>query len=403
MSSNQSFQLPDLLNIISPLELRTNPNCRFATDASEKWISTEIRVLSETERGSLRAAKIGLLAGLCFPTCDAPQLRLLVDFMTLAFYSAITARDDPEGRGWWDIETPNENVSPDSNAENIDPESGINILARHALFKHAVHPQITRLAKEAPAAWTERFARSVRSFRTAQEQLLLRDHSADPKATENTESVDSYVASRRDLYGSRVVLGIAELLEVVDFPGVLEPEGSAAGAMVLALEELQRAAFDIIAWSTDVVSYTSQRGQSSHLNLHRASPNLVAVLMKEKHLSVQGAMNVCGHMIRGAFSAFSEAEQRVLELAVHKPREASVFARVFSSLQWSSGEDSTNAATEEQEAVVVQTQRYIRALKDCIVGTVHWIYETELFFGKKGSEIRNFGWIFVDQAPDNDM
>lgn len=44
-------------------------------------------------------------------------------------------------------------------------------------------------------------------------------------------------------------------------------------------------------------------------------------------------------------------------------------------------------------------KRYIEALKDCIIGTVDWAYETELFFGKKGAEVRAFGWVFVDQVP----
>ena len=40
-------------------------------------------------------------------------------------------------------------------------------------------------------------------------------------------------------------------------------------------------------------------------------------------------------------------------------------------------------------------QNYITRLKDCIVGTVNWLYETELYFGKKGSEIRTFGWVLL--------
>lgn len=42
-----------------------------------------------------------------------------------------------------------------------------------------------------------------------------------------------------------------------------------------------------------------------------------------------------------------------------------------------------------------QTARYIQALKDYIVGSVHWGYETELYFGQKGDEVRSFGWVFL--------
>ncbi|KAJ7235640.1 hypothetical protein B0H12DRAFT_1191293 [Mycena haematopus] len=38
---------------------------------------------------------------------------------------------------------------------------------------------------------------------------------------------------------------------------------------------------------------------------------------------------------------------------------------------------------------------YLRGLKDCIVGTLNWGYETELYFGSKGDEVRQFGWVFL--------
>ena len=38
--------------------------------------------------------------------------------------------------------------------------------------------------------------------------------------------------------------------------------------------------------------------------------------------------------------------------------------------------------------------RYIQGLKDYIIGSIHWGYETEMFFGTKGDETRSFGWVF---------
>lgn len=40
----------------------------------------------------------------------------------------------------------------------------------------------------------------------------------------------------------------------------------------------------------------------------------------------------------------------------------------------------------------------VQGLKDCIVGCVNWVYETEMFFGGKGEEVRAFGWVFL--APE---
>jgi hypothetical protein len=81
-----SYQLPDLLNLSRPFELRTNRSCRAVTLASEAWIialkkTDNDSVLTEPEQSSLHTMKIGLLAALCFPSCDGTPLRLLTDFL----------------------------------------------------------------------------------------------------------------------------------------------------------------------------------------------------------------------------------------------------------------------------------------------------------------------------------
>jgi hypothetical protein len=38
------------------------------------------------------------------------------------------------------------------------------------------------------------------------------------------------------------------------------------------------------------------------------------------------------------------------------------------------------------------------AMRDCIAGFIHWIYESEHYFGKRHEEVANFGWIFMDTS-----
>jgi hypothetical protein len=45
------------------------------------------------------------------------------------------------------------------------------------------------------------------------------------------------------------------------------------------------------------------------------------------------------------------------------------------------------------------TRRDERGLRDCIAGSVNWLYETERYLGTKGNEVRAFGWVF---APASD-
>ena len=36
------------------------------------------------------------------------------------------------------------------------------------------------------------------------------------------------------------------------------------------------------------------------------------------------------------------------------------------------------------------------AMRDCIIGFVNWIYESERYFGKQYEEVAKFGWIFMN-------
>ena len=132
MPLSQSFQLPDLIGIISCLELRTNRFCRFATDTSEKWFFEETNCISPAELSYLRSTKLGLLAALCFPTCDAPQLRLLTDFLTMLFYSNIRifSFTSTSAEAMWPTE---QTVCNDENTTHR--ERGLEILGNHVLFK----------------------------------------------------------------------------------------------------------------------------------------------------------------------------------------------------------------------------------------------------------------------------
>lgn len=39
--------------------------------------------------------------------------------------------------------------------------------------------------------------------------------------------------------------------------------------------------------------------------------------------------------------------------------------------------------------------RYLQGLRDCIIGAIHWLYETDRYFGDKGEDVRKFGWVFL--------
>lgn len=84
-----SFQIPDLTKLCTShdLELRANAHCRAVSAASLQTFIGLVKDEDEAER--IRDMQLGLLAALCFPTCDMPQLRTATDLLMLLFW-------------WWD-------------------------------------------------------------------------------------------------------------------------------------------------------------------------------------------------------------------------------------------------------------------------------------------------------------
>jgi hypothetical protein len=84
-----SYQIPNLPKLVGPqFQLRTNRHCRAVTALSQKWVE-EQGFLDEEELEALPTTRLGLLASLCFTTCDVNQLKVATDFLTLLMH-------------WWD-------------------------------------------------------------------------------------------------------------------------------------------------------------------------------------------------------------------------------------------------------------------------------------------------------------
>lgn len=141
----------------------------------------------------------------------------------------------------------------------------------------------------------------------------------------------------------------------------------------------------------DIVSY----------NLHQSigeQHNLVAVLMSQKGLSIQGAVNFAASLIRKTFDAFIATEKSLIAM-FFPPSSSSLPKKRWS---WRSSSPSSAHAPRPRwsDEAIENTELYIQGLKDCVVGSINWVYETEMYFGVetgkgKGEEVRKFGWVFL--------
>ncbi|KAF7305466.1 hypothetical protein HMN09_00799300 [Mycena chlorophos] len=171
--------------------------------------------------------------------------------------------------------------------------------------------------------------------------------------------IATYVELRRASSGIPMLLSLLEMAEG------LRPNADAV--------QLKHLAADVIALSLDVFAYNNARLAGNQLNF-------VSVIQAEKGVSVQGAMNYAFSHVQRAFQDLQAA------LGPVGPEPAS------SAWDWL----TTSRKTATSSPIVDdETRLYVRGLQDCIAGSLNWAYETELFFGTKGDDVRQYGWVFL--------
>lgn len=151
-----------------------------------------------------------------------------------------------------------------------------------------------------------------------------------------------------------------------------------------------------------MVSFNTDQAQGN-------SHNLITVLVTHKALSLQGALTFAGVLIKDMYAAFAATEESLLDLGrpTSPQPNHSHLATLFSSvLAWSPSPSAPapspipDTRLTQLNPTLKDLHSCVQALKDCVAGTVNWVYETELYFGKKGEEIRTFGWVFLNPKPD---
>ncbi|KAG6333344.1 hypothetical protein ID866_5750 [Astraeus odoratus] len=128
-----------------------------------------------------------------------------------------------------------------------------------------------------------------------------------------------------------------------------------------SLKKLRDYVCDIAVLCEDIVSCAKGTRSLDH-------SNLIMVFRKVEKLSLEDALTRAGTVVKERVDAFLDVEHTFLQ-----------------SLE--DGHESIN-----------DVQSYVQGLRDWVSGFVNWLYETERYLGKKGSEVRAFGWVFLPDA-----
>ncbi|KAF8442269.1 isoprenoid synthase domain-containing protein [Boletus edulis BED1] len=181
---------------------------------------------------------------------------------------------------------------------------------------------------------TERFIHTMDLF------FIAVAKQADDRAKGRVPDLESYITVRRDTSGCKPCFALIEYAARIDLPDEVMSH-----PVIMSMEE---ATNDLVTWSNDIFSYNVE--QSRH-DTH----NMIVVLMREQGLDLQGAVDYVGALCKGTIQRF-EDNRAILPL-------------------W--GEE-----LDKQVAI------YVQGLQNWIVGSLHWSFDSERYFGKEGLQVK---------------
>ncbi|KAF8632723.1 hypothetical protein AX15_001720 [Amanita polypyramis BW_CC] len=433
-----SIQLPDLPTLTRAFKLRANKACRAATLASEARFLDPPKpgrpkpslILSKAERAFLPSAKIGLLSGLCFPTCDPSQLGLLTDFMTLLVFAheRLLLLPPPSGgvveeSGW----TCCREVTTAVEMTTSCSKSGIEVLNEHELFRNLT-PELTAFCSRASATWHAHFSQSTLAYQRAQLLSSLSPLQTPFLINDDPSVLESFISLRRDTSGARIVFDLVEIalghsLKSLEGASLDQNIGTAKVVLLHALDTLRDLAAEIVALSSDIISYGRFQSTCAKPSPDHLPHNAVVVCMLSKNLSPQGAMNIIVKLLQDKIRSFLDIEHALEILRGSHQSEAipvveessrnSTYSWIMNSLESFAKSITSHTGAGDQHLMpliksltslrpsavlselIGDLDAYLHVLRDYISGNVHWFYETELYFGAKGEEVKAFGWVFL--------
>ncbi|KAI0072253.1 terpenoid synthase [Panus rudis PR-1116 ss-1] len=198
-----------------------------------------------------------------------------------------------------------------------------------------------QVVRETPLDWQNRFQTHLRTHRDARLQVN------QDRQSGIIPSLATYKTIRRDSSGLMMAFDYIEYVARLRLPDSVHESPQ--------FMEIKNTAHDIVMWANDISSYNLRQSLGDH-------HNLVAVIMKEEDCSLQIAVDSATDLLKAAIEKFLNLEKALPS--------------------WSPEIDE-------------DVDRYVQGLRDWIVGSIHWIYETGRYFDGNAEDVRTFGWVFL--------
>ncbi|KDR80261.1 hypothetical protein GALMADRAFT_62552 [Galerina marginata CBS 339.88] len=160
------------------------------------------------------------------------------------------------------------------------------------------------------------------------------------RATGVIPDLESYIALRRDTSGCKPCWALIEYAYNLDIPDQVMDHPT--------LRNLGEAANDLVTWSNDVFSYNVEQSKGD-------THNMIAVVMNQEGVDLQTAVDFVGNMCKQSIDRFNEERTQIPSWGPDIDRDVAI---------------------------------YVDGLANWIVGSLHWSFESERYFGKTGREVK---------------
>ncbi|KAF8889626.1 isoprenoid synthase domain-containing protein [Infundibulicybe gibba] len=166
---------------------------------------------------------------------------------------------------------------------------------------------------------------------------------AQDRANGVVPDLESYIALRRDTSGCKPCWALIEYANNLDIPDeVMEHP---------IIRSLGEATNDLVTWSNDIFSYSVEQSKGD-------THNMIPVVMKEEGLDLQSAVDFVGSLCKQSIDRFNDDRANLPSWGPKIDRDVAI---------------------------------YLDGLADWMVGSLHWSFETERYFGKNGRTVKKTG------------
>ncbi|TFY72469.1 hypothetical protein EVG20_g568 [Dentipellis fragilis] len=291
---------------------------------SEFWL-LEHADLSSKKRAAFCALQSGVLSALCYPAAPSSRLRVVADYMNYLF-----KLDD-----WSDELTPEQVDVLRGRVMQVlyDPSPFVNKAGDDpvALLTASF---FSRLVSSAGPLCVARFVSTMEDFFDAVTQQ------AHDRICDSVPSLQTYIALRRDTSGCRPCFALVEYAAGIDLPHSIAKHPCA--------HTMEDAANDVVSFANDIYSFNVEQARGD-------THNAVIIVMREQGLDIQDALNHVGDLCIAAIQTFERTRAQI----------PSTGTRMDADLD-----------------------AYIAGLQDWMVGSLHWSFITERYFGAHGLEVK---------------